>query len=284
MEHYEELEAYFAANSDPTDLLADKQVSVQDLNSEIEALQVEAGNLGEAFQNYTDLETIIVGRKGTEKTLEKNLAMLGERTAQIEKKMREIDKSEAEITSVSEAIAGGQRIISAYILLKEQVFHAKGVPQYAINKWAGPLGIQAGEYLDALTGGRYSKVELEAFTKGRSYGYKISVFDTDRGFRPVDSFSGGEQTQINAALRFAVTKLLLKLSFSAPRFLFIDEGDLGSLDADDARRDFINVLLDMGKEYRQLVLITHFPEVAEPFEAQYSISIVDGTSRITRNA
>ena len=96
------------------------------------------------------------------------------------------------------------------------------------------------------------------------------------------SFSGGEQTQINAALRFAVGKLLQGLSFSAPQFLFIDEGDLGSLDADDARRDFISVLLEMGKDYRQLVLITHFPEVAEPFEAQYFVSIVDDESRITR--
>ena len=78
-------------------------------------------------------------------------------------------------------------------------------------------------------------------------------------------------------------KLLQGLSFSAPRFLFIDEGDLGSLDADDARRDFVTVLLEMGKEYRQLVLITHFPEVAESFDAQYYVSIVDDVSKITRH-
>ncbi len=110
------------------------------------------------------------------------------------------------------------------------------------------------------------------------------MYDSETGDRSVDSFSGGEQTQINAALRFAVSKMLLGLKYSAPRFLFIDEGDLGSLDADDARRDFVNVLLELGKEYKQLVLITHFPEVAEPFDSQYFVSIEDGASKIRRQA
>ena len=75
------------------------------------------------------------------------------------------------------------------------------------------------------------------------------------------TFSGGEQTQINAALRFAVSKLCFRSQFQRTPLPVCGRGRLGLLDADDARRSFVNVLLDLGRDYKQMVLITHFPRL-----------------------
>jgi len=280
---FAELELYFNMNPDPTEMITDKNGTLETLELEIQELDQSLTSLGDSYREYSEVEMRLAGQRVQQTEHEKQVSTFTERAGNFRNKISEIEAYKVEITDLEASTADSRMFISAFQFLKEQVFHPKGIPQYAINKWAGPLGIQAGTYLESLTGGRFNQVQLEPFAKGKQYGYKISVYDSSKGYRPVTSFSGGEQTQINAALRFAVGKLLQGLSFSAPRFLFIDEGDLGSLDADDARRDFITVLLEMGKDYRQLVLITHFPEVAEPFEAQYFVSIVDDVSKISRH-
>ncbi len=279
------LENFFARNTDPAPLITEKSESLNEIDSLIiQVTKKLTGMKGEmekyriAAQNVNDL-------REKKDTLGKRLE--GERTKilYMEKRIKEVETKILQIKALETQMTGAQDQKLIFEILKDSVFHPKGVPQFAINKLAAPLGLQAGEYLDALTGGRYTQVKLKPITdKTNRYGFEVSVYDSETGDRSVDSFSGGEQTQINAALRFAVSKMLLGLKYSAPRFLFIDEGDLGSLDADDARRDFVNVLLELGKEYKQLVLITHFPEVAEPFDSQYFVSIEDGASKIRRQA
>jgi DNA repair exonuclease SbcCD ATPase subunit len=47
--------------------------------------------------------------------------------------------------------------------------------------------------------------------------------------------------------------------------LFIDEGDLGSLDTESSRQLFVAKLFDMGEFFEKIILITHLTEVAERF-------------------
>ena len=95
-------------------------------------------------------------------------------------------------------------------------------------------------------------------------------------FRDVSSFSGGEKTQVNAALRFAISKELARMpqvgkSYGNMKTLFIDEGDLGSLDTENARMLFVRKLLSMGDMFERVVLVTHITEVAELFPSRIRV-------------
>ncbi len=279
------LEDFFTKNPDPAISIAEKTESLKEIDSLIAQVTKDLSGMKGEMEKYRVAAQYVNDLRDKRDTLGKQLE--GERTKiqYMEKRIKEVEAKILQIKALEAQMAGAQDQKVVFEILKDSVFHPKGVPQFAINKLAAPLGLQAGEYLDALTGGRYTQVKLKPITdKTNRYGFEVSVYDPETGDRSVDSFSGGEQTQINAALRFAVSKMLLGLKYSAPRFLFIDEGDLGSLDADDARRDFVNVLLELGKEYKQLVLITHFPEVAEPFDSQYFVTIEEGASKIRRQA
>ncbi len=285
VKQFTRLEEFFARNPDPAPLITEKTESLKETESGITQVTKELAGMKGEMEKYRATAQKVNDLREKKDTLGKRFE--GERTKiqYMEKRIKEVEAKIVQIKALETQMAGAQEQKLIFEILKDTVFHPKGVPQFAINKLAAPLGLQAGEYLDALTGGRYTQVKLRPITdKANRYGFEVSVYDSETGDRSVDSFSGGEQTQINAALRFAVSKMLLGLKYSAPRFLFIDEGDLGSLDADDARRDFVNVLLELGKEYKQLVLITHFPEVAEPFDSQYFVSIEEGASKIRRQA
>ena len=47
--------------------------------------------------------------------------------------------------------------------------------------------------------------------------------------------------------------------------LFIDEGDMGSLDNESARIHFVRKLMNLGEFFERIILITHITEVAEQF-------------------
>ena len=119
---------------------------------------------------------------------------------------------------------------------------------------------------------------METYEESGRYGVKINVVGPDTLWHDVQEFSGGEKTQINAALRFAIAKELSSLpqvgkTYGRMKTLFIDEGDLGSLDTEVSRELFVKKLFDMGKFFEKIILITHLTEVSERFPSRIQISM-----------
>jgi DNA repair exonuclease SbcCD ATPase subunit len=108
----------------------------------------------------------------------------------------------------------------------------------------------------------------------------------DGAWHDVYEFSGGEKTQINAALRFSIAKELACLpqvgrTYGRMRTLFIDEGDLGSLDTETSRGLFVKKLFDMGEFFDKVILITHLSDVADTFPGKVRIEMTsENESRI----
>jgi DNA repair exonuclease SbcCD ATPase subunit len=175
---------------------------------------------------------------------------------------------------------------SAYTILKDEVFHNRGIVMYAINQIMPQLSIEASNNLADLSAGRFSKVKLEAMGEGARYGISILVEGLDGQWHDVFEFSGGERTQINAALRFSIARELASLpqvgrTYGRMRTLFIDEGDLGSLDTESSRGLFVKKLLDMGEYFDRIILITHLSDVAEAFAGKVRVEMdQERTSRI----
>jgi exonuclease SbcC len=156
------------------------------------------------------------------------------------------------------------------------VFHRKGILLFAINQLLQGIGIEASKILGDLTDERLNKIRLTPTAEVRGGSVGIDVEAVDGLFRDVSEFSGGEKTQVNAALRFAISNELARMpqigkAYGNMKTLFIDEGDLGSLDTENARALFVRKLLSMGDMFERIILITHITDVAEQFPSRIRV-------------
>ncbi len=234
------------------------------LKSEEEAYQAARGDL-ETRRRSLEAErkamhTAEGGASGLRAQIER-LEADTKRLAQAERERDEI-RSRLEIVEV----------------LVTRVFHKRGVVMYAIDQMLPELEIEASKNLAELTDGRFSRIKLETYEEGRGHGIHFWVQGVDQRWHDVGEFSGGEKTQINAALRFAIAKELASMpqvgrAFGRMKTLFIDEGDLGSLDTEVSRELFVQKLFRMGEFFDKVILITHLAEVADKFPGRIRVTM-----------
>ena len=200
-------------------------------------------------------------------------------------RIADTESEAAKIDSVAKALMDLIADREVLSILKNEVFHKKGVVMYAINQLLPALEIEASRNLADLTDGRFSQVKLETYEEAKGHGIRILVLGVDGRWHDVGEFSGGEKTQINAALRFAIARELASMpqvgrTYGRMKTLFLDEADLGSLDTEVSRDLFVEKLFDMGKFFDKVILITHLTEVADRFPARIRVDMTpDGVSR-----
>ena len=247
----------------------------------------------EAFQRYAAVtDKNYTTDQAVYDALKDELDALRERAMSIERKIGHLEGSRKQLTSAIERIdevkekkkeAGARlkevaSLSEAYHLLAFRVFHKKGVPLFAIQQLLPELSIISSGNLSDLTDGRFSRIQLVPYEESNRYGIRIEVEGPDKEWHDVAEFSGGERTQINAALRFAIAEELASLpsrgtSYGRMRTLFIDEGDLGSLDTEISRQLFVHKLVALSSSFEKVILITHLADVAEQFDNHISIKM-----------
>lgn len=256
-----------------------KELMQKELQASLKELQIDKTRyerveleLKEIERKRSELKGDIREKKGKADQIKRNiedLLKLKEQTKELEEKLRDLQET-------SEVLN----------LLKDKIFHKRGIVMYAINQLLPQLAKESSINLSDLTDARFSKVQLTPYEENKSYGIRIGVEGPDSLFHDVQEFSGGERTQINAALRFAIAKELASLpqvgrTFGRMKTLFIDEGDLGSLDTEVSRELFVKKLFDMGQFFDKIILITHLTEVADKFPGKIRVYMTpDERSRI----
>ncbi|NIM91689.1 MAG: AAA family ATPase [Candidatus Aminicenantes bacterium] len=248
------------------DLKSQKQgmeEELKELKERLSELKSEEENYQEAKKRNEEMQKdkeklfgLISRAEGEIKRLENQIEDL----QSLKKRMQETEKELKELREKGEV----------YSILREKVFHKRGIVMYAIDQLLPQLSLETSENLSDMTDGRFSKVKLSSYVENNRYGIRIEVSGADGKWHDVQEFSGGEKTQINAALRFAIAKELASMpqvgrTYGRMKTLFIDEGDLGSLDTETSRQLFVKKLFDMGEFFEKIILITHLSEVAEKF-------------------
>ena len=258
--------------------LADLDSERKALEAERAALEAELGGLRPAEEAFAAakarLETLLGDLDAEKKAwhlLEGQAKALKQQIAGLEADAEKLKESERQ----REALQGEFEI---YDILVNRVFHKRGVVMYAVDQLLPELEIEASKNLSELTDGRFGRIRLETYEEGRGHGIRILVQGVDGQWHDVAEFSGGEKTQINAALRFAIARELASMpqigrTFGRMKTLFIDEGDLGSLDTEVSRELFVQKLLRMGEFFEKVILITHLAEVAEKFPGRIRVTM-----------
>ena len=193
-------------------------------------------------------------------------------------RVKELEALGPIIKELEEGLTDLVRDEEVLTVLKEKVFHPSGIIVFAIAQVLQGISIEASKILGELTDERINKIRLTPTSEPRGGAVKIEVEGVDGLFHDVSVLSGGEKTQVNAALRFAISKELARMpqvgkSYGNMKTLFIDEGDLGSLDTESARVFFVRKLLSMGDTFERIILVTHIAEVAEQFRSRIRVSM-----------
>jgi len=96
--------------------------------------------------------------------------------------------------------------------------------------------------------------------------------------RPFESYSGGEQTMINLALRLALSRVISSLHGVQMQSLFLDEV-LGELDEVN-REEAIKIVAFLAKSYEQVFVISHTNEIKDIIDSAIVIVRHDTYSEI----
>ena len=277
-ETLEEAKRKLRTSGDASKVLEELRTQAESVRGELEVLRNSMAELtaGErafeaAKEGLDDLQKSLSDARSAASRTE---GLLAERRRAIAD-VREDERRNAEATAKLKSMFQERELLS---ILKDQVFHKKGVVMYAVHQLLPGLQIEASKNLGDLTDGRFSKIRLETYEEGKGHGIRILVEGVDGLWHDVGEFSGGEKTQINAALRFAIARELASMpqvgrTYARMKTLFIDEGDLGSLDTEASRDLFVGKLFKMGESFDKVILITHLTEVAEKFAGRIRVSM-----------
>jgi exonuclease SbcC len=116
------------------------------------------------------------------------------------------------------------------------------------------LAERAGGFLQELTNGRYSDLEL-------SEDYVPTVVD-DGEVKPV--ISGGEEDVVNLALRLAISQMIADRAGQPLSLLVLDE-IFGSLD-EERRQSVVDLLRAVADRFPQVILISHVEGLRDAFD------------------
>ncbi len=132
----------------------------------------------------------------------------------------------------------------------------------------------ASTFLEALTDGRYTALELD-----EDYGVQV----LEDGL-PKTVLSGGEEDLCNLVLRLAISRMIAERAGQPFSLLVLDEV-FGSLD--ESRRDNVVALLRrLHDQFEQVIVITHVEDVREGLDRVLSVSYdpESGRSRVRASA
>jgi len=169
--------------------------------------------------------------------------------------------------------------VSIYTELRE-AFGVNGIPAMIIEHALPELERDANRTLQQLTRGRmHVRFDTQRETKTGNLRETLDIIISDeKGTRPYESFSGGEQFRINFAIRVALSRMLAQRAGVRLRSLFVDEG-FGALDT-DGRQRLVEAVKAVEGEFDMILVITHIDELREAFPTQIQVTKTDGGSQV----
>jgi exonuclease SbcC len=124
------------------------------------------------------------------------------------------------------------------------------------------ISARAGHWLARITGGRLGRLELDP-------SYQILCADAGSP-RPLSWFSGGETDLIHLCLRVAISQVAAERGGGRLNLLVLDE----VFASQDRRRrdDILRALREIGRDFQQILLITHDEELKNRLENVIEVS------------
>lgn len=182
--------------------------------------------------------------------------------------MESLRKREAELKEVREK---HKALMSEQEMLNRLGQVMKGFKENVISRIVPTLSEVSSDLLSQLTEGKYGGMRLDEE-------YHMFLYDQGEEYK-LERFSGGETDLANLCLRLAISRMIMERSGSQMNFLVLDE-IFGSQDQ-NRKRNILETLGQLQKQFRQILLITHIDDVKDNVSAVLRVTEKeDGSSTV----
>jgi len=166
------------------------------------------------------------------------------------------------------------------VVALERAFSPDGVPALIVENSAIPyLETEANRILAEL--GTAFRIELRtqaALKSGDGLRDTLDVIVcSETGERAYETFSGGEKTRLNLALRIALARLLAHRRGAESRLLCVDEPEY--LD-EQGTAALVDVLRGLEGDFDKLYIVSHVPSLRDSFDTTLSVVRDEAGSRV----
>lgn len=162
----------------------------------------------------------------------------------------------------------------------ERAYGPNGIPALILENTAIPqIETEANRILAEFdTAYRVELRTQRALKSGDGHRDALDIVVTDNGTdRMYETFSGGERTRLNLALRIALARLLAHRRGADVRLLALDEPEF----LDEHGMDKLaRVLHTLTGDFDTIVVVSHVPALREAFDQTIEIQKADGRSQI----
>jgi exonuclease SbcC len=248
----------------------EQQVTTAQAN--LRALLPEDGalSLPELDEQQRDLNALIVGFRNAAAAAAETLARCDERLDRMNRLAEAVklnakrrDELHGEIDILCEL---------------ERAYGRDGIPALIVENSAIPqIEVEASRILTEL--GTSYRVELRTERALKSGDGTRDTLDVivvgDAGERPYETFSGGERTRINLALRIALARLLAHRRGAESRALIIDEPEYLDEPGTAKLADVLRNLAQSG-DFDKVMLVSHVPGLRDAFDQTLEV-VKDGS-------
>lgn len=166
----------------------------------------------------------------------------------------------------------------------ERAYGPAGIPALILENTAIPhIETEANRILAELdTGYRVELRTQRALKSGDGHRDALDIVVADNASeRMYETFSGGERTRLNLALRIALARLLAHRRGADVRLLALDEPEF----LDEAGMDKLaRVLHGLTGDFETILVVSHVPALREAFDQTIEIAKADGRSEIAGQA
>ncbi|MCD6481163.1 MAG: SMC family ATPase [Thermoplasmata archaeon] len=245
---------------------------IPSLREEMELLRKDIEQIGEEIaeceREIEKINFIPEEYERVEREYEEAINLLNSINVEITRIEGKIETVEAEIKKVEEEMEEQKEMRDKIKEMRKQIGMLETLAgdrdtgllnnfkNYLISKIGPLLSHYASHFLSLFTDGKYKEIEIDD-------NYNILIYDRGEKFE-LDRFSGGEKDVANLSLRLAISELIVQRSDVVFEFIALDE-IFGSQDR-ERRKNILNALAELKKQFRQIILITHIDEIKEAME------------------
>lgn len=281
------LEFQIAGHAEKTVRLPLLQIELEQMTAVTAAKQTAVDEAKAQLGDTTELEQLLADLRAT---LTRTRTVLDQTRRDLAGRETQLELVVEAEKDLSEIFAARTKLQAELDLcrLAEKAFGRDGIPALIVEAVAVPqLESEANRILEQLpmTDGRVFRVELQTQAVNKSNDnvretLDILVYDRD-AVRPYETFSGGEKTRLNLALRLALAQLLAHRRGAESRLLCIDEPDgldAGAMDA------LATVLQNLAGTFDKVLIVSHHVELASAFEQSITVTCESNRSRVDTGA
>ena len=266
------------AQEDLDKLKSDREVLLKELDR-VSNNQVD-GHAILAEQFVGTMASLTARVKDAEDILTERISELSSDSMKADFELATCKRSHQQLSDYGRQIRDCDRDLSICSALTE-AFGKDGIQALIIENALGAIEKFANDMLDHMQTRFVIELKTQKQTKSGEDKESLDILIYDgSGMRPFESYSGGERTLINLAIRLALSKAISALHGVSMQSLFMDEV-FGALDEVN-REEVVKVLSFLSRSFSQVLVVSHTDQVKDVIDSGIVIRRYDGWSEVTK--